>query len=273
MNWSRIKTILIILFLFTDIFLAASIFTAERKETEISPEVLRATKEILQSHNITIDNSVILPHISSASILQADNAITDYDTFAALLLGDDYYLEAPEVYSSEKGKLAFSGDRFSFKAADEEKKSAEQLTQKSVRKILFSELKTLGFDMSRAKVVQAAEKSGIWSVRIQDFAENRPVFSSDIEASVSADGILSLYGSWFNLRDNREQSGSIKGITGILIEFAEEYSRPAEITAAEYGYSVFDNDNYHKSASLIPVCKIILKDGTAWFTDARGNEQ
>ena len=272
MSWSRIKTILIILFLFTDIFLLASILTAEKKETEISPEVLYAAKEILKSHNITLDESVILTQISSAPTLQADNGITDYDTFATLLLGDDYYLESPEVYSSEKGTLAFSGDSFSFKLA-EEKKSAETLTLKAVKKTLFSKLKMLGFDVSRAKIILSAESDGIWTVKVQDFTENRPVFSSNIEASVSADGVLSLSGSWFNLRDTREQSGSIKGITGILIEFAAAYSHPAEITAAEYGYSVFDNDNYHKSASLIPVGRITLKDGTDYFIDARGGEQ
>ena len=272
MSWSRIKTILIILFLFTDIFLAASIFTAQKKETEISPEVLDAANAVLENHNIALDKSVMLPHMSSAPILQADNAITDYDAFAALILGDDYYLEAPEVYSSDMGSLTFSGDRFSFKSK-EEKKSAQALAQKAVRKMLFSKLKSLGFDMSRAKIVQAAEKGGIWTVKVRDFAESRPVFSSGIDASVSADGILSLSGSWFNVRDTREQGGSVKSIMGILIDFAEEYSRPAEITAAEYGYSVFDDDNYHKSASLIPVARIVLKDGTDWFADARANDE
>ena len=94
MSWSRIKTILIILFLLTDIFLAASILTAEKKENEISPEVLDASIQILKEHNIILNKSAELPKMFSVPVLQADNAINDYDAFAALVLGDDLYMTA-----------------------------------------------------------------------------------------------------------------------------------------------------------------------------------
>lgn len=274
MSWSRIKTILIILFLFTDIFLAVSIFTAQKKETQISPEVYDASIKVLESYGITLNKDATLPRISASPILQADNAVTDYDKFAQLILGEDCVLNEPLNYSSKNGKLIFSGDKFSFKSAKNDE-SSESLTQKSAQKTAFSLLKELGFNMSDAKILSATENGTIWTFKIRDFAENRPVFSSEIEVTVSKSGILSLEGSWFNRKDIREQGGNIKSITGVLIDFATNcsYTTPAEITSVELGYSVFDSENYHKSASLIPVDRITLSDSTEYFIDARGIEE
>lgn len=274
LSWGRIKTILIILFLLTDIFLAVSIFTAQKKETQISPEVYDAAIKVLEEHSITLNKEAILPKISSAPILQADNAITDYDSFARLLLGEDCVLNESQNYSSKKGELFFFGDKFSFKSAQNGELS-ESMTQKSAQKTAFSLLKELGFNINDAKIISASENGAIWTFKIRDFAEKRPVFSSEIEVTLSKNGILSLVGSWFNRKDMREQGGSIKSVTGVLIDFAADcsYATPAEITSVELGYSVFDSENYHKSASLIPVDRIILSDKTEYFIDARGEEE
>ena len=271
MSWSRIKTILIILFLFTDIFLAASIFVAKREETKVSPEVLDASLKILETQGITLSSSAVLPKIPSSPVLQADNAVTDYNSFALLILGEDYRLTAPDTYTSERGNLTFSGDKFSFKTAATDSFTGN-LTQKSIKKAVFSYLKSLGLNMNGAKIVSEYEKDGIWFVTVRDFAEKQPVFSSEIELSLSQSGIKTVSGSWFNTKDTREQGGDIKSTVGLLVDFAEDYARPAEITSIEFGYSVFDNDNYHKSASLIPVNKLILQDGSEYFLDARAGE-
>ncbi|MBR4720534.1 MAG: hypothetical protein IK057_02095 [Clostridia bacterium] len=272
MSWGRIKTILIILFLCTDIFLAASIFVAEKKESEISPEVYESAIEILKNHNITLNESAVLPKVSSAPVLQADNVVTDYDTFARTLLGEDYFLSEDGRYSSENGELYFIGDRFSFKSYKNAGNS-EALTQKKAQKKVFLILKGLGFNMSDAKVISESENGGIRTFKIRDFAESSPVFSSELEIAFADNEILSLIGSWFNKKDTREQDGSIKSITGVLIDFATNcsYTVPANIDFVEFGYSVFDSENYHKSASLIPVDRITLSDKTEYLIDARGS--
>lgn len=274
MSWNRIKTILIILFLFTDIFLASSILTAEKKKAELSPAVLDATVQILKDKNIILDKSVIPKKNGSAHILQADNAITDYASFAELILGEACFKKDGYTYVSDKGEISFSGDSFAFNAVTTGKSSG-MLTQKNAQKTAFSFLKGLGFNMSTAKAVSLLKKDGIWRIKIRDFAEKRPVFSSEINISVSDSGVISLSGSWFNQKETREQDSNLKSITGILIDFAEKYADGSlyKITALELGYSVFDNENYHKSASLIPVGKIIVDKNTEYFIDARTNEQ
>lgn len=275
MSWSRIKTILIILFLFTDIFLTASIVTSQKKKTELSPEVLDATTQILKDKNIVFDKSVIPDKTANAPVLQADNIITDYEAFARLILGENCSQKDGQSYTSKKGEISFSGDRFSFNAFTKGKLSSDSLTQKAAQKSVFSFLKELGFNMSTARVISSSENGGVWRIKIRDFAENRPVFSSESDVSVSSLGILSLSGRWFNQRGTREQDSSLKSITGILIDFSSEYAdgNPCRITELEIGYSVFDNDNYHKSASLIPVGRIVVNDDTEYFMDARTSGQ
>ena len=272
MSWGRIKTILIILFLFTDIFLAVSIFTAEKKESEISPEVYESAIEILRNNSIALDRSVVLPKVSSASVLQTDNAITDYESFARMLLGDDCVLISAKQYSSEKGEVEFWGDRISFKSY-EDLENSEVLTQKKAQKKVFTVLKSLGLSMSDAKVISASDNGGIWTFTIRDFAGTNPVFSSEIEIAFADNKIISLVGSWFNKKDTREQDGSIKSITSVLIDFATNcsYATPANITSIEFGYSILDAESYHKSASLIPVDRIVLTDKTEYFIDVRGS--
>lgn len=271
MNWGRIKTILIILFLFTDIFLALIIFNSNKKETSVSPEVIDAAVEILNSHGISIDKSVIPSKIPSAPILQADNVITDYDEFAKKLLGAEFTING-STYSSADAKLTFTGDTFTFES---EKKPApsKNAAQNKIEKATFSRLKKLGFDVSDAKAVSVSIENGTCKIKIRDYYKKMPVFSSEINVVATENDIISLYGCWYNRRSSG-QSNLLKSTAAILVDFAPKYDgdTPAKISSTELGYSAFDIETYHKSASLIPVNRIRLDSGKEYFMDARAEE-
>ena len=272
MNWGRIKTILIILFLFTDIFLALSIFASQKKETEISPEVVNATVKILKEHNILVDKSVISPKIPQASVLQADNVISDYFEFARLLLGDGFSQDGENTFSAEDANLTFSGDNFYFEYTLKPD-IFENFTANEAQKSAFSYLKGLGFDISGAKIISSSLNGGIYRITARDYAENMPVYSSEVDISLSKNGVYSLSGSWFNRRVNSNAVSSLKSPASILVDFSALYEgEPAEIKLTELGYSVYDSATYHKSASLIPVTKIQLTDGNEYFIDSRSSE-
>lgn len=273
MNWGRIKTILIILFLFTDIFLAYSIFTAEKKETQISPEVIDSAIKILSEHNISVDKSIISAKIPSAPILQADNVISDYSEFARLLLGENVFSESDNEFHTKNAKLVFSGDSFKLEYLVPSK-IPEITTLNDAQKFAFSHLKGLGFNLSDAKAVSSNFEDGIYRIKICDYSEGMPIYSSEANISLSKNGIISISGSWFNRKDNSGQNNNLKSITGTLVDFAASYNGevPAEIKSIELGYSVFDDATYHKSASLIPVTKIQLNDGNEYFMDSRSYE-
>ena len=270
MNWGRIKTILIILFLFTDIFLALIIFNSNQKEIEVSSEVIDSSCEILKKHGVSINKSVIPSEIPSAPILQADNVISSYDEFAKMLLGDDFTVNE-DTYASKTAKLTFSGDTFTFESS-KKPTSSKNVTQKKAQNAFFEKLEALGFDMSDAKAVSVSEKSGVYTMKILDYYDKLPVFSSEIKLVATASDIISLSGCWYN-RKSSGQSNLLKSTASILVDFATKYdgATPAKISSVELGYSVFDSGTYHKSASLIPVNKIVI-EGIDCFMDARSEE-
>lgn len=273
MNWGKIKTILIILFLFTDIFLAFSIFTAQKKETEIPPEVIDATIKILSDRNISVDDSVISVKIPPAAVLQADNVISDFAEFAHSLLGDSFFEESDGVFRTSDKSLKLSGNNFDLEYLTPQNIS-DSGTLSEAEEFVFSYLKEHGFNVSDAKVVSAKPEGEAYRLKICDYAENMPIYSSNIDISASKDTIMSVSGSWFNKRDSITQNSSLKNITGILVDFATSYdaSVPAKIESIELGYSVFDDATYHKAASLIPVSKIKLDNGAEYFIDSRSAE-
>ena len=267
MNWGRIKTILIILFLFTDIFLAFSIFSSNQKEIKVPAEVIDASCEILKKHDISIDKSKIPSKIPSAPILQANNAVTSYEEFAQKMLGDDFAV-SESTYSSKTAKLTFSGDTFTFKST-KKPTATENLAQNKLQKAVFAKLETLGFDMSDAIAVSVSVKNGVCTMKILDYYNKLPVFSSELTVVATADEIFSLSGCWYN-RQSSGQTNILKSTAAILVDFAAKYDggAPAEINSVELGYSIFDSETYHKSASLIPVNKIVISD-SVYFMDAR----
>ena len=267
MNWGKIKTILIILFLFTDIFMALAIFSSNQKEIKVPEEVIDASCEILKKHDISIDKSKIPSKIPSAPILQADNAVTSYDEFAKKLLGNDFTV-SENTYTSKTAKLTFSGDTFSFEST-KKPTATENLTQNKLQKAVFAKLETLGFDMSDASAVSASVKNGVCTMKILDYYNKLPIFSSELTVVATANEIFSLSGCWYN-RQSSGQSNILKSTAAILVDFAAKYDGnvPAKIGSVELGYSIFDSDTYHKSASLIPVNKIVI-GANSYFMDAR----
>ncbi|MBR4724054.1 MAG: hypothetical protein IK072_04910 [Clostridia bacterium] len=273
MSRERIKTILIILFLFTDIFLAFSIFTAKKEETSISPDVMDSAVQILKEHNILLDKSVIPAKFPHASVLQADNIISDYESFAKSVLGDGFSSRGDGLFWGKDAELTISGDRFCFKSL-ENSDISKSYTISEAQKSVFSYLKALGFNISGAKVVSSSADGGICNMKIRGFAQNLPVYSSEIDIAVSSGGVISLSGSWFNPRDSIGEDSSLKSITAILVDFASSYDgvKQKSIKSIELGYSVFDSATYHKSASLIPVTKLTLNGGNEYFLDSRASE-
>lgn len=270
MSWGRIKTILIILFLFTDIFLAFSIYTANKKETNVSPEIIDSAVQILKEHNISIQKSIISSKITSAPILQANNAIEGYGDFASLILGSDDYSEESDTFTTKYAKVSFSGDKFVYEQFIYPVEN--DFTSSEAQKTAFSRLKDLGFDLSGAKVVSSSEENGVFNIKIRDFYDDMPIFSSETDVVISAGTVSRISGSWFN-RTGSGQYNSLKNSASVLVDFASSYSgSPSNITALNFGYNVFDSETYHKSASIIPVAKITLDDEAEYLIDARTSE-
>lgn len=270
MNWGRVKTVLIILFLCTDIFLLATYLTSKYASSTISSEVIESTVEVLKNNDITVDPSIIPQKIPSVVSLDAENVISDYETFAKKVLGSEF---SPVDYGYESmvGKLTFFGDRFNFvknPMLDAVTDLIPVTDEKMAKDVTVSSLQQLGFDLNNADITTKKTDSG-YTIILENRANSLPIFNSQVLVELSKSGITSISGIWFNETESPNGSNNIKSITSALIDFIPDAKTPAKITEIELGYNIFDKASYHKSATLIPVWKVTTKDGSTYLLDAR----
>ena len=270
MNWSRVKTVLIILFLCTDIFLLGIYFTSKYSSSVISDDVIASTIQVLKNNNITVDPSVIPKKMSDIQYAEAENVIPDYEAFAKNLLGDQMQ-KIDFGYESNRGKVTFYGDRFNFIKNTDVYLTSDIMTvndEKTAKDVASMELKNLGFNLDNAKTSVTTSEFG-YSILFENSANGLPIFNSQVTAVVSKNGLTSVSGIWFNETLSQDGTSSVKSITSALIDFIPQVSTKTQITGIELGYNIFDRTSYHKSATLIPVWKITTKDGNTYLLDAR----
>lgn len=112
MQWSRTKTILIVILLVVDGFLlfniAGKFVSRYYRQTENAHTIV----EILSARGIEIDPDFSLPDTQALPVLQVDRSRTDEDRFSYGLLGDDA-LSSEQTsgnavqYSSDRGALTW----------------------------------------------------------------------------------------------------------------------------------------------------------------------
>lgn len=270
MNWSRAKTILIILFLLADLFLLVNLVTSTYKSTAVTPEIIASTKQILKNQGIKIDTSLIPANVNPAPYAEADNVITDYDAFSKLFLGENFVKTGDFLYESNIGTLSFTGDSFSFEAKSSPDNTI--LDEKSAQSAVLTFLKGKGFDLSKAELYSEKTADG-FTIILKNTVNSLPLFNSVITATVSRNNVVKLSGSWFNHIGVKGAVNELKTVTSILIDFIPMVTAtPTEITGLEIGYIVPDSSIYHKSAVLIPVWQITEANGLQHYPDARNPE-
>lgn len=270
MNWSRVKTVLIILFLCTDIFLLATYLTSKYAASTISPEVIESTVEVLKNNSITVDPAIVPQKIPNVMLLDAENVISDYETFAKKFLGKDFST-IDFGYEGVVGKITFFGDRFNFvknPMLDALSDVIPVTDEKMAKDVTVSSLQQVGFDLKNAEITTKKTDVG-YTVTLENHANSLPIFNSQVIVELSKSGITSVSGIWFNETDSQSGNSNIKSITSALIDFIPDVTAPAEITEIQLGYNIFDKASYHKAATLIPVWKVTTKDGNTYLLDAR----
>lgn len=270
MNWSRVKTVLIILFLCTDIFLLATYFTSKYSSSKISEEIIQSTVSVLANNDITIEPQIIPDKMPRVQYIEAENVISDYEAFAKLILGDSIS-PIDFGYESNRGRLTFYGDRFNFTANTDIYALADVVAvpdEKTAKEVSVSYLDELGFDLKNTDVSVTKTESG-FSLVFSNNASNLPVFNSQVTVVIHNHIISSVSGIWFNETSSSGTAGDLKSITTALIDFIPDMAPGTKITGISFGYSILDFTVYHKTSALIPVWCITDSTGNVYYLDAR----
>lgn len=264
MNWYRAKTILIVFFVLTNIFLLYNIIFTGRNDTYIKDEIILYTTDILKKNGIEI-NTDIPKKKKTVRQFNANNIVTDYDEFAKTLLGEEYQKTSENAYVSGIGELTFAGDRFSFKPNGYK----IEKTYKNKADMAKECLKAFKINISDYTAEETEE-----GVLFKKEIDNMEVFNSEITVKFSKDALSEISGVWFEKSSDISAMAEMKPITSVLIDILSSPEKPSEnskITGLTLGYMVYDTESYHKSLMPMPVWKINFDGNNFIYMDARGN--
>lgn len=256
MNWPRVKTILIFLFLAVDIMLLASIIIPSVTLSRIPQETIKNTAQVLSQRGIEISPEIIPARRESMGIVELYNIWSDPSAVAKRLIGEAGVADG-SVYRNGTKTLALNSDGFTYENTATEKTVAHELIE-------------MGIDI-RDNLYEEGESS----LRSWQTIDGKKLFESEIYAS-QADSAVTVTGYWiFSDRENGviiNTPDTLLDVTGVLIDFINNPLREAEvkITSVETGYSAGTayRDTTHKLVSVSPAYKISTDTGAYYMYDA-----
>lgn len=256
MNWARVKTILIFMFLIVDIILLSSIIIPSVSLSRIPQETIEKTCEVLGKRGIEISPEIIPAKRESMGIVELYSVWPDPSSLARKLLGN-FEQTGSNVYISGTKTLSLSDGEFKYENSKAKKTIAHELIE-------------MGIDV-RENLYEEGESS----LRSWQTIENKKLFESEIYAS-RADSTINVSGYWiFSDRENGviiNTPDTLLDVTGVLIDFINNPLREdnIRITSVETGYSTGSGsrDTSHKLVSVSPAYKISTDTGAYYMYDA-----
>lgn len=256
MNWPRVKTILIFLFLVVDLILLATIIVPSVSMSRIPQETIQTTAELLSSQGVKISPDIIPFRRESMGIVELYNIWPDRPQLAQSLIGSSEPSETG-VFKNNTKTLTLSENSFKYETLNDGKSIAHQLLE-------------LGIDLRENAYIQ-----GDSSLRGWQTTDGKKIFESEIYAA-QTDSLFSVSGYWIF---SDKKKGAIKNtpdtlvdVTGVLIDFLNNPLRESNITiiSIELGYSTGSafRDTTHKLVSVSPAYKISTDSGAYYIYDA-----
>ena len=244
MNWPRVKTILIFLFLAVDLILLATIIVPSVSLSRIPQETIENTASLLSSHGIEISADIIPARRESLGIIELYNMWPDTAGLSEMLIGSNQAW-ADNTFANGSKTLILSDSGFEYKNSQSENTLAHELID-------------LGID-----VRENLYEQGDSSLRAWQSVDGKKIFESEIYAS-QTEALVSVSGYW--IFSDREKGiitntpDTLIDVTGVLIDFISNPLRDnnIKVTSIELGYSTGTayRDTTHKLVSASPAYKI-----------------
>lgn len=251
MNWSKIKTVLIALFLLIDVFLVCWNVSQQRDRQTISTDAAANTVEALAARGITVSEGLIAPKIPTMGRLIVKNALADEVAFLGKCLGKGYRKDGSRFFKDGKA-VELSGNRFTLT----ENRSVR--TEDEARRWLSDN----GFDLSMTRTVK---ENG--AIAFQTVYGEYDVFGSRITVT-DEDGTAKADGCFYTV--DREEAGTeVLPMTAVLPRLLAEGIERGVVTAITPGFSAApDTAERFSEATADAVYCISFADGREFFYNA-----
>lgn len=277
MSWSKIKTILIFLFLFVDIFLLYNMFFKTGLGNEVSQQTVNETVSVLQKADIAINPEIISRKTLYMKKPEISNSIDNRQLLAENLIGKAKASE--NIYENEKGKITFSAVAFSFENHDKTIKISD-ISESNAIERASKYLNSCGFDVQTDAVRDFTSGENGYYIKFGKEIDGYPLYESYLDIYIMPNGMLDeIDGYWPEVYG--EASGSetmcvdtTKVLINLLSAEGINLDKKNEIVDIQTGYTLGglpENDS-PILLTLLPAYRIVLKTGENYIFDATNGE-
>lgn len=264
MDWSRAKTILIVLLFAVNIFLLGTYIIRENDERKEMEELRESTCEVLANAGISIKSEIV--PLDSVKIKPATvRTNRNQEKIARALFGEveEKSDMSETVYSGNGGNIMFRKDSFSFVYSS----GKEINSNEDAKNLAYEIAKKLTLRTSLDDLIVYSTNGG-FTVKIPQFSGNACVFDADIELNISSSGNVLGNGLFIANGSLGAANGEIMNISAMLFEFADEMKAMGKgtlnIVSMECGYC---SKNYSDDAAyLTPAIKFITDSGIFYMS-------
>ncbi len=275
MDWSKVKNILIILFIALNIFLLVNIIDISTNDV-VSKKTLNNTVKILNNNGVTVECKIPTYSQPTGTPEYTENVL-NRGVILGKLLGNislpslDVTQDGNTIESSSKW-IRFDGNSFEYGNSN----PTESIDINSLDDILQcvrNLLKDTGIPFERfvpdyPKLMPSSDSDVL--VALRERSDNYILFDNSIKIIASKDGIVSLVLSYRKLIDIT-QPRSITPVYQILIKNFHNRSGTV-ITSIDFGFKMIKLDNETNSFVDVPVWRIMSSEGITEFYRADNGE-
>lgn len=273
MYWSKVKTILIVLFAGINIFLLVNMIISLNQSIVISNQTINNTVEVLQKNDIIIDDQIIPRRTQNVSFLVIENAIQDTQKFVSGVLDKPYQKQTQEdrlIYTHQTKTLILENASDFIYMDTAAHVEIGDIRKQRIERYVRLLLEDLGFDIRYVKTMDVTvEDDATYTLVFEQQYTRRSIFESDIIATLSPEGKLTIVGAAWGPRRTEDKLVG-RQITSVLIEFVRREDRPKDqqmtITSLSLGYFPGKDIDNFKEVHAAPVWRIeaIAEDGTPY---------
>ena len=271
MSWSKIKTILILLFLFVDFFLLFNMYFKTGLGGEVSQQTVNETVAILKNAGITVNPEIVSRKMLSMKKPEISNSLDNRQILAENLIGKSKPLE--NVYENEKGKITFNAVAFSFENYDKTAVISD-IRESNAIECASGYLNDRGFDVQTDAVRDFTSGENGYYIKFGKEIDGYPLYESYLDIYIKPSGTLDkINGYWPEVYDHQSSSTVCVDSTKVLINLlSAEGITNNEIVDIQTGYTLGaspENDS-PILLTLLPAYRIIFKTGENYIFDATG---
>ncbi|MEE1042644.1 MAG: hypothetical protein UH854_01635 [Clostridia bacterium] len=260
MEWGKIKTILIFIFVIVNLFLFIMFFKSEYVDNVIGDELVENTVKILEDNNVLIDKSVIPKTHDSVRICIVENK---YSSISDMLKNIwTICAENDVTYFNEKNTDIHENY---FVCTVDKVEEVSNITKYAKR-----EIEKTGLLENAEYVIEEDDEYVYFYLKFG----NKIFYDSYIKVRATKTGIKEIYGyNW--LGDIAFEGGISQTVSPveIIIDFtlANNFQNTVEIESVKSGYYIGERgDTVRVTAS--PVWEISLNDGQVFYYDMRNGD-